>query len=96
MDEQWREIEDRLREEMGPHDFEKDIVLEEEERRIKRVLKEAGIADMSDRAWNVVWSCAVWGVHPFRTSGQLSQGELRTAEEALVALGLWDEEGACC
>jgi hypothetical protein len=67
-----------------------DIVLEEEERRIKRVLKEAGIADMSDRAWDVVWSFAVWDVHPTRTSGQLSQDELRTAAEALIALGLWD------
>jgi len=70
--------------------YAQDIVLEEEERRIKRVLKEAGIADMSGRAWNVVWSFAVWDVHPTPTSGQLSQGELRTAEEALVALGLWD------
>ncbi len=91
MDEQWREIEDRLREEMDViGDFEKDIVLEEEERRIKRVLKEAGIADMSDGAWNVVWSCAVWDVHPTRTSGQLSPDELRTAEAALAALGVWE------
>jgi len=77
------------REEAGST-YEQDIVLEEEERRIKRVLKEAGIADMSDRAWDVVWSFAVWDVHPTRTSGQLSQDELRTAGEALIALGLWD------
>ena len=68
-------------------DKETDKILQEEERHIRRVLSERNIV-LSEAAWNTVFSYAVWDVHPLRTSGQLSEDEMRSVEEAFDALGL--------
>jgi len=68
-------------------DKETDKILQEEERHIRRVLSEHNIV-LSEAAWNTVFSYAVWDVHPLRTSGQLSEDEMRSVEEAFDALGL--------
>jgi hypothetical protein len=68
-------------------DKETDTILEEQERHIKRVLSEHSIM-LSEAAWNTVFSYAVLDVHPFRTSGRLSEDEVRSVEEAFDALGL--------
>ena len=68
-------------------DKETDTILEEQERHIKRVLSEHSIV-LSEAAWNTVFSYAVLDVHPFRTSGRLSEDEVRSVEEAFDALGL--------
>jgi len=68
-------------------DKETDKILEEQERHIKRVLSEHSIV-LSEAAWNTVFSYAVLDVHPFRTSGRLSEAEVRSVEEAFDALGL--------
>jgi hypothetical protein len=68
-------------------DNETDKILQEQERHIKRVLSEHEIA-LSEAAWNTVFSYAVLDVHPSRTSGRLSEGEVRSVEEAFDALGL--------
>ena len=68
-------------------DKETDKILEEQERHIKRVLSEHSIM-LSEAAWNTVFSYAVLDVHPFRTSGRLSEDEVRSVEEAFDALGL--------
>ena len=73
------------REEEG--DKETDKILEEQERHIKRVLSEHDIV-LSEAAWNTVFSYAVLDVHPFRSSGRLSEDEVRSVEEAFDALGL--------
>lgn len=66
---------------------ETDKILEDQERHIKRVLSEHSIV-LSEAAWNTVFSYAVLDVHPFRTSGRLSEDEVRSVEEAFDALGL--------
>jgi hypothetical protein len=68
-------------------DEETDKILEEQERHIKRVLSEHEIV-LSEAAWETVFSYAVWDVRPPRTSGQLSDDEMRSVEEAFDALGL--------
>jgi hypothetical protein len=68
-------------------DKETDTILQEQEGHIKRVLSEHGIA-LSEAAWNTVFSYAVWDEHPSRTSGRLSEDEVRSVEEAFDALGL--------
>jgi len=68
-------------------DKETDKILEEQEWHIKRVLSEHSIV-LSEAAWNTVFSYAVLDVHPFRTSGRLSEDEVRSVEEAFDALGL--------
>jgi hypothetical protein len=68
-------------------DKETDTILEEQERHIKRVLSEHSIV-LSEAAWNTVFSYAVRDVHPSRTSGRLSEDELRSVEGAFDALGL--------
>jgi len=68
-------------------DKETDKILEEQERHIKRVLSEHSIV-LSEAAWNTVFSYAVLDVHPFRTSGRLSEDEVRSVKEAFDALGL--------
>jgi hypothetical protein len=68
-------------------DKETDKILEEQERHIKRVLSEHSIV-LSEAAWNKVFSYAVWDVHPSRTSGRLSEDEVRSVKEAFDALGL--------
>jgi hypothetical protein len=62
-------------------------ILREQERHIKRVLSEHSIV-LSEAAWNTVFSYAVRDVHPSRTSGRLSEDEVRSVEEAFDALGL--------
>ncbi len=73
------------REEEG--DKETDKILQEQQRHIKRVLSEHKIV-LSEAAWNTVFSYAVWDVHPSSTSGQLSEDEVRSVEEAFDVLGL--------
>jgi len=68
-------------------DKETDKILEEQQRYIKRVLSEHKIV-LSEAAWETVFSYAVWDVDPSRTSGQLSEDEVRSVEEAFDALGL--------
>jgi hypothetical protein len=68
-------------------DKETDKILKEQERHIKRVLSEHKIV-LSEAAWNTVFSYAVLDVHPSRTSGRLSEDEMRSIEEAFDALGL--------
>jgi 2-methylaconitate cis-trans-isomerase PrpF len=68
-------------------DKETDKILKQQERHIKRVLSEHKI-ELSEAAWNTVFSYAVLDVHPSRTSGQLSEDEMRSVEEAFDALGL--------
>jgi hypothetical protein len=68
-------------------DNETDKILQDQERHIKRVLSEHEIV-LSEAAWNTVFSYAVLDVHPSRTSGRLSEGEVRSVEEAFDALGL--------
>ena len=68
-------------------DEETDKILKEQERHIKRVLAEHEIV-LSEAAWNTVFSYAVWDVDPSRTSGLLSEDEVRSVEEAFEALGL--------
>ena len=68
-------------------DKETDTILEEQERHIKRVLSEHNIV-LSEAAWNTVFSYAVLDIHPFRTSGRLSEDEMRSVEEAFDVLGL--------
>jgi|SRR5215207_702207 len=68
-------------------DNETDKLLEEQERHIKRVLSEHKIV-LSEAAWNTVFSYAVLDVHPSRTSGRLSEDEVRSVEEAFDALRL--------
>jgi hypothetical protein len=68
-------------------DKETDMILEEQQRHIKRVLSEHKIV-LSEAAWNTVFSYAVWDVHPSRTSGRLSEDEARSVEEAFDALRL--------
>jgi len=68
-------------------DKETDKIVEEEERHIRRVLSEHSIV-LSEAAWNTVWSYAVFDVHPRRTSGRLSEDEVRSVDEAFDALGL--------
>jgi hypothetical protein len=68
-------------------DKETDKILKDQERHIKRVLSEHKIV-LSEAAWNTVFSYAVWDVHPSRTSGRLSEDEVRSVEEAFDALGL--------
>jgi hypothetical protein len=62
-------------------------ILKEQERHIERVLSEHKIV-LSEAAWNTVFSYAVLDVHPSRTSGRLSEDEVRSVEEAFDALGL--------
>ena len=71
----------------GEGDKETDKILEEEERRIERVLSEHNIV-LSEAAWNTVFSYVVWDVRPSMTSGRLSEDEVRSVEEAFAALGL--------
>ena len=71
----------------GQGDEETDKILEEEERRIERVLSEHNIV-LSEAAWNTVFSYVVWDVRPSMTSGRLSEDEVRSVEEAFAALGL--------
>jgi hypothetical protein len=66
---------------------ETDKIREEQERHIKRVLSEHSIV-LSEAAWTTVFSYAVLDIHPSRTSGQLSEEEVRSVEEAFDALGL--------
>jgi hypothetical protein len=66
---------------------ETDEILKEQEQHIKGVLSEHKIV-LSEAAWNTVFSYAVLDVHPLRTSGQLSEDEVRSVEEAFDALGL--------
>ena len=68
-------------------DQETDKILKVQERHIKRVLSEHKIV-LSEAAWNTVFSYAVLDVHPSRTSGRLSEDEMRSVEEAFDALGL--------
>jgi hypothetical protein len=68
-------------------DKETDKILQEQEGHIKSVLSEHGIS-LSEAAWNTVFSYAVWDEHPSRTSGRLSEDEVRSVEEAFDALGL--------
>jgi hypothetical protein len=68
-------------------DKETDKILEEQQRHIKGVLSEHSIV-LSEVAWETVFSYAVWDVHPSRTSGRLSEDEVRSVEEAFEALGL--------
>jgi hypothetical protein len=68
-------------------DKESEKILQEQERHMKRVLSEHSIV-LSEAAWNTVFSYAVLDVHPSGTSGQLSEGEVRSVEEAFEALGL--------
>jgi hypothetical protein len=68
-------------------DKETDEILKEQERHIKGVLSEHSIV-LSEAAWDTVFSYAVWDVHPSRTSGRLSEDEVRSVEEAFDALGL--------
>jgi hypothetical protein len=68
-------------------DKETDKILKVQERHIKRVLSEHKIV-LSEEAWNTVFSYAVLDVHPSRTSGRLSEDEMRSVEEAFDALGL--------
>jgi hypothetical protein len=68
-------------------DEETDKLLDEQERHIKRMLSEHKIV-LSEAAWNTVFSYAVLDVHPSRTSGRLSEDEVRSVEEAFDALGL--------
>src|SRR5215208_529884 len=68
-------------------DKETDKIREEQERHIKRVLSEHSIV-LSEAAWNTVFSYAVLDIHPFRTSGQLSEEEMRSVKEAFDVLGL--------
>jgi hypothetical protein len=62
-------------------------ILKEQERHIKGVLSEHEIV-LSEAAWETVFSYAVLDVDPSRTSGQLSEEEVRSVEEAFDALGL--------
>ena len=62
-------------------------ILKEQEQHIKRVLSEHEIV-LSEAAWNAVFSYAVLDVHPSRTSGRLSEDEVRSVEVAFDALGL--------
>ena len=66
---------------------ETDKILKEQKRHIERVLSEHKIV-LSEAAWNTVFSYAVLDVHPSRTSGRLSEDEVRSVEEAFDALGL--------
>jgi hypothetical protein len=66
---------------------ETDTILEEQERHIKRVLSEHNIV-LSEAVWNTVFSYAVLDIHPFRTSGRLSEDEMRSVKEAFDVLGL--------
>jgi hypothetical protein len=68
-------------------DKETDKILKEQERHIKGVLSEHSIV-LSEAAWDTVFSYAVWDVHPSKTSGRLSEDEVRSVEEAFDALGL--------
>ena len=68
-------------------DKETDKILDEQQRHIKGVLSEHSIV-LSEAAWETVFSYAVWDVHPSSTSGQLSEDEVRSVEEAFEALGL--------
>ena len=68
-------------------DKETDKILEEQQRHIKGVLSEHEIV-LSEAAWETVFSYAVWDVHPSSTSGQLSEDEVRSVEEAFDVLGL--------
>jgi hypothetical protein len=68
-------------------DKETDKILKVQERHLKRVLSEHKIV-LSEAAWNTVFSYAVLDVHPSRTSGRLSEDEMRSVEEAFDALGL--------
>jgi hypothetical protein len=68
-------------------DKESDKILEEQERHIERMLSERSIV-LSEAAWETVFSYAVLDVHPTRTSGRLSEDEVRSVEEAFDALGL--------
>jgi hypothetical protein len=68
-------------------DKETDKILKVQERHIERVLSERSIV-LSEAAWNTVFSYAVLDVHPSRTSGQLSEDEVRSVDEAFEALGL--------
>jgi hypothetical protein len=68
-------------------DKETDTILEEQERYIKSVLSEHEIV-LSEAAWNTIFSYAVLDVEPSRTSGRLSEDEVRSVEEAFDALGL--------
>ena len=68
-------------------DEETDKILKEQERHIKGVLSDHSIV-LSEAAWNTVFSYAVRDVHPSRTSGRLSEDELRSVEGAFDALGL--------
>ena len=68
-------------------DKETNKILKVQERHIKRALSEHKIV-FSEAAWNTVFSYAVLDVHPSRTSGRLSEDEMRSVEEAFDALGL--------
>jgi hypothetical protein len=68
-------------------DKETDKIREEQERHIERVLSERSIV-LSEAAWETVFSYAVLDIHPTRTSGRLSEDEVRSVEEAFDALGL--------
>ena len=68
-------------------DKETDKILQQQEWHIKRVLSEHEIL-LSEAAWNTVFSYAVLDVHPSRTSGWLSEDEVRLVEEAFATLGL--------
>ena len=68
-------------------DEETEKILQEQERHIKRVLSGHKIV-LSEAAWETVFSYAALDVHPSRTSGRLSEDEVRSVEEAFDALGL--------
>ena len=68
-------------------DQETDKILKEQQQHIKGVLSEHAIV-LSEAAWETVFSYAVLDVHPSRTSGRLSEDEVRSVEEAFDALGL--------
>jgi hypothetical protein len=68
-------------------DKETEKIRKEQERHIERVLSERSIV-LSEAAWETVFSYAVLDVHPTRTSGRLSEDEVRSVEEAFDALGL--------
>src|SRR5215208_2517379 len=68
-------------------DKETEKILQQQERHIKRVLPEHKIV-LSEAAWETVFSYAALDVHPSRTSGRLSEDEMRSVEEAFDVLGL--------
>ena len=68
-------------------DEETEIILQEQERHIKRVLSEHKIV-LSEAAWETVFSYAASDVHPSKTGGRLSEDEVHAVEAAFDVLGL--------